>query len=206
MFYWFFLSTLCLLTALLLHRKSVEHSELRRKLGEGKAASRGRLYGAVSGTMESVALVGLWISPQPRLIMPALSGLAIPIASVQVPLLYLVISMLLIVVGAIFGVGGVREVGLEVAETHCSPNKIVSRGVYSVVRHPQYFGWFLSHVGISLLLSAEYAMFFSPILLALIYLISKKEQDELIREFGEEYKRYMKEIPMLFPDIKRLKV
>jgi len=42
-------------------------------------------------------------------------------------------------------------------------------------------------------------MLFTPVLLILIYLISKKEEDELINEFGKEYKDYQKKVPMLIP-------
>jgi len=72
-------------------------------------------------------------------------------------------------------------------------------GIYSRVRHPQYFGWILAHVGISILLSALYSMLFSPVLIILVYLVSKKEENELIKEFGEEYEDYKRQVPMLIP-------
>ena len=204
MSYLFFVSAAGLFIAAFLHLKSVEHLRLREELGEEKAEKRGRIYGAVSGTIESIALAGLWFSPQPRLVIPLFSDLAISVAVLQVPVLHLAISLPLIAAGAWFGIGGVREVGMEVAETHCSPKKIAATGVYSFVRHPQYFGWILSHLGMSVLLSAKYSMLFTPALLALIYLISRKEQDELIKELGKEYEDYMKEVPMLIPRLKRL--
>jgi len=42
-------------------------------------------------------------------------------------------------------------------------------------------------------------MLFTPVLTVLIYLISKKEEDELIEEFGEEYEDYRLKVPMLIP-------
>ncbi|MFQ6126149.1 MAG: methyltransferase family protein [Candidatus Heimdallarchaeota archaeon] len=59
---------------------------------------------------------------------------------------------------------------------------MLTTGVYSIVRHPQYFGWILAHIGISVILSVQYSMLFTPVLVALIYLISKKE-DEFIKVF-----------------------
>jgi len=38
-------------------------------------------------------------------------------------------------------------------------------------------------------------------LIILIYLISKKEEDELIKEFGEEYKYYKKKVHILIPKL-----
>jgi len=90
---------------------------------------------------------------------------------------------------------------LKVAETHRT-EKIVTTGVYSIVRHPQYLGGLLAHLGISLLLSALYSLLFTSLMLVLIYLISKKEEQELIREFGKEYERYKKKVPMLIPRLR----
>jgi len=49
------------------------------------------------------------------------------------------------------------------------------------------------------LLSVLYSMLFTPVLTVLIYLISKKEEDELIEEFGREYEDYRRKVPMLIP-------
>ncbi|MCJ7721138.1 isoprenylcysteine carboxylmethyltransferase family protein, partial [Candidatus Bathyarchaeota archaeon] len=84
------------------------------------------------------------------------------------------------------------------AETHRT-EKIVTTGVYSIVRHPQYFGGLLAHVGVSFLLTAWYSFLVTPLIVVLVYLVSKKEEEELIREFGKEYKDYTKEVPMFIP-------
>jgi protein-S-isoprenylcysteine O-methyltransferase Ste14 len=99
-------------------------------------------------------------------------------------------------------VNGVRETTLRVAETHRT-EKIVTRGVYSLVRHPQYLGGLLAHVGISFLASAWYSLLSSPLMILLILLISWKEEKELIREFGEEYEDYREKVPMLVPRLGR---
>ncbi len=88
------------------------------------------------------------------------------------------------------------------AETHRS-EKIVTRGVYSIVRHPQYLGGLLAHVGISFLFSAWYSLVATPLMVVLVYLVSRKEEEELIREFGKEYEDYKKNVPMLIPKLRR---
>ena len=109
------------------------------------------------------------------------------------------IALPLISVGAWFGIQGVRAIGLQLAETHASPTKIVTSGVYSIVRHPQYLGWILAHIGISVLLSVSYSLLFTPVLVMLVYLISGKEEDELLNEFSEEYDEYRNATSMLIP-------
>ncbi|MGQ9721560.1 MAG: methyltransferase family protein [Candidatus Jordarchaeum sp.] len=76
--------------------------------------------------------------------------------------------------------------------------------VYSIVRHPQYLGGFLAHVGITFLLSAWYSLIFTLVMVVIIYTISWKEEKELIKEFGKEYSDYQKQVPMLIPGFKRL--
>ncbi|UCC58799.1 MAG: isoprenylcysteine carboxylmethyltransferase family protein [Candidatus Bathyarchaeum sp.] len=91
---------------------------------------------------------------------------------------------------------------VKVAETHRT-DRVVTTGAYSIVRHPQYFGALLAHVGISFLFSAWYSLIFTPLMVVLIYLISRKEEKELIREFGKEYEDYKKKVPMLIPRLEK---
>ncbi|MCW4021064.1 MAG: isoprenylcysteine carboxylmethyltransferase family protein [Candidatus Bathyarchaeota archaeon] len=196
----FFTCVLCMFAATYLHLKSVEHVKLQKKYGEERGVKIGKTYGTISGTMEFVFLIGLWVSPQPRFTIPASSHLSISINGFSTPLFHLALSVPLTILGAWIAVRGVKATGLETSETHCKPKKLEASGVYSIVRHPQYLGWILSHIGISILLSAWYSLLFTPVLVALIYLISKKEEDELTKEFGKEYKEYRKKVPMFIPN------
>lgn len=195
---WFLICSSFFFIAIFLHFKSVEHTKLQEKYGKERGTRLGRIYATISSS-EFIFWVGLWVSPQPIFIIPVFSSSVISIAGLSVSILHLVISLPTIMVGAWFGVEGVRETGMELAETHCSPKRILNTGIYSTVRHPQYFGWILAHFGISILLSVWYSMLFTPVLIALIYLISKKEESELVKEFGKEYVDYKKKVPMLIP-------
>lgn len=199
MYIWFTVCALCMFVAAYIHLRSVEHVRLQEKHGVEKGVKIGKIYGTVSGTMESILLVGLWISPQPSFTIPRFPDAAVAVVGFTIPLTHLAISIPLILAGMWSGVGGVRGVGLEVAETHSTPMRLETKGMYSVVRHPQYLGWVLAHLGFSVLLSAWYSMLFTPVLAGLVYLISKKEEDELVREFGEEYQIYRKRTPMFIP-------
>lgn len=196
---WFFICAASFFIVTFLHFKSVEYIRLQEKYGEDKGIKIGKIYGSISGTMEFILLIGLWISPQPKFVIPLFANITISIVNWSIPIIHLIIFLPLTAVGAWFGIAGVRATGMEAAETHSRPEKILTTGVYSTVRHPQYFGWILAHIGISILLSVQYSMLFTPVLVVLIYLISKKEEEELIKEFDEEYKMYQKEVPMLIP-------
>jgi protein-S-isoprenylcysteine O-methyltransferase Ste14 len=185
--------------AIPLHFKSVEYSKLEKKHGKEKGVKIGKIYGTISGTMEFMFLIGLWISPQPRFIIPIFPTLVIPIVNFSIPIPHLMISLPLILFGSWIALRGVKATSLTVAETHSAPKKLETKGAYSIVRHPQYFGWILAHVSMSIFFSTLYSTLFTPILIALIFFISKKEEDELTKIFGKEYKDYQKKVPMLTP-------
>jgi protein-S-isoprenylcysteine O-methyltransferase Ste14 len=201
--FWFLISVVGFFITIFLHLKSVEHTKLQEKYGKEKGTKLGKIY-AMFSSLEFIFWVGLWVSPQPFFTTPIFSNSIISLAGLSIPILNLAISLPLIVVGAWFGIEGVRETGMELAETHCSPKKILNTGIYSTLRHPQYFGWILAHIGISILLSVWYSILSTPVIIALIYLISKKEEDELIKEFGKEYEDYQKQVPMLIPRCSRV--
>ncbi|MFX0115677.1 MAG: methyltransferase family protein [Candidatus Hodarchaeota archaeon] len=196
--YWFLVSMLGFFVMIFLHFRSVEHTKLQEKYGKEGGIRLGKIYAMIS-SLEFVFWVGLWVSPQQIFVIPMFSDFVVSIANLSTAIPNLIISLPLILVGAWFGIKGVRETGLKLAETHCSPKKILKTGVYSTLRHPQYFGWILAHVGISVFLSVYYSILFSPVLIAVIYLLSRKEEEELIKEFGNEYKDYQREVPMLLP-------
>ena len=70
------------------------------------------------------------------------------------------------------------------------------------MRHPQYFGGILAHIGISFLLSSFFSLLVLPIIIILNFLICWKEEKELIKEFGNEYEEYKKKVPILFPKLR----
>jgi protein-S-isoprenylcysteine O-methyltransferase Ste14 len=197
---WFLTSLLGIILILPVHFLSVEHLKLERKFGIDKGTKIGDILGIISGWGFFIFWIGIWVSPQPGFTVSFFHNLetVISIGSFSIPFLHFLLSIPFIFLGVLFGIKGVKLTTLKVAETH-RPEKIVTNGVYSKVRHPQYFGGLLAHVGISFLLSAEYSLFLTPLMTFIIYLISKKEEKELIKEFGKEYLDYKKKVPMLLP-------
>ena len=198
---WFFICVVGLTLALPFHFWSVEHLKLQRKYGKERGIKIGNILGTISGGMEFLFLIGLWISPQPRFTIRVLSSasISIPIVNFSIPILHLIIALPFVLTGAWLAIKAVKAVGLKVAEVHGKPRKIMTSGPYSVVRHPQYFGAILVQVGMSYLFSAWYSLLFTPVYIFYNYLIAWKEEKELVREFGREYKSYQKKVPMFIP-------
>ena len=74
---------------------------------------------------------------------------------------------------------------------------LVDSGVYSVVRHPQYFGFILFIFGL-VLMSQHWLSVTTGILgVTLFYFDIVKEEQMSIEKFGDEYREYMNKVPRL---------
>lgn len=204
MYIWFFTCVLGVVATIPLHFLSVEHIKLQERYGKEKGTRIGEIYGLISGWSFFFFWMGIWISPQPLFAIPVLQNLTVllPAINFLVPLLHLIVCVSFLIPGAWLAINGVKETSLKTAETHRA-EEIVTRGVYSIVRHPQYLGGLLAHVGISVILSAWYSLLSTPLMIVLVYLISRKEERELIREFGKEYEDYKKKVPMSIPRLRK---
>jgi len=206
MYPWFILSILGMCFMVPLHFLSVEHLRFQKKYGMDKGNKITGILGLTSGWGFFIFWFGVWISPQPRLIIPFMQNpnIFIPFINFSIPIFHLLISIPFILIGAWFGIVSVRETSLKVAETHRT-EKIVSSKIYSIIRHPQYFGGLLAHIGISFLLSSLLSLIFTPLVILLNFLVAWKEEKELIKEFGVEYEDYKEKVPMFFPKLKKQK-
>ncbi len=200
----FFLCISGAVAAVPVHFLSVEHRKLRARYGKGKGAKIGGALGVLSGYLLFFSLIGVWLSPQPRFVIPVLpnSRVAIPAFNFSVPLIHLIASVLFILPGTWLLIDSVRALSIKVSESH-RPEKVVAAGVYAAVRHPQYLGWLSVHLGASFLLSARYSLVCTPFVAGLLYLLAAKEEKELSGEFGEDYEEYKRKVPMLVPGFRK---
>jgi protein-S-isoprenylcysteine O-methyltransferase Ste14 len=192
------------ITILIPYFLSLEHQNLEQKYGRQRGKKIGEIFGLISGWGFFLFWFGIWVSPQQRFSIPFLQEFSIQISQLDliISIINLFIFIPLFIIGAWFGINGVIQTTLLVAETHRT-KKVVTAGVYSIVRHPQHFGGLLAHIGFSILFSALASLLITPIVFGVIFLISWKEEKELIKEFGKEYEAYKKEVPMLIPIPKR---
>lgn len=197
---WFALSFVGTLVLLPLHYVSVEHQKLEQRYGSQRGKKIGSVLGLISGWGYFIFLFGLWFSPQPRFHLPVFMDLRlfIPVISIETSVLNIILGLMFLLLGGWLGLRGVLDLGLEVSETH-RPKELVTTGIYGIIRHPQYLGAILSHVGMSLILSAQYSVLVIPILTIRDYLLCKKEDSELAKEFGREYEDYQDRVPMFLP-------
>ena len=200
MYILFFICITGIIAAVPIHFMSVEHLKFQEKYGKEKGVKISEIYGRLSANLLFFSLIGIWFSPQPGFITPIFenTSITIPIINFSIPLIHLLISIPFIWLGVWLLINAVKSLSRKVSETH-RVEKVITTGIYSSIRHPQHLGWFLVQVGFTLLLSGWYALLASPLIFGLLYLISRKEEAELTKEFGEEYVAYKKGVPMFIP-------
>jgi protein-S-isoprenylcysteine O-methyltransferase Ste14 len=76
---------------------------------------------------------------------------------------------------------------------------LVKIGVYRYIRHPQYAGLLLLSLG----MMAEWAtlpmLILFPVIVVMYVRLAKREEKDMLKEFGVQYEVYMKETKMFIP-------
>jgi len=77
-------------------------------------------------------------------------------------------------------------------------NKLVKTGFYAHMRHPMHLGLLFFPLSIALIIgSPSFIFIIAPLeMLLMVILIKLVEEPEAIRKFGDDYRQYMKEVPM----------
>jgi len=90
-------------------------------------------------------------------------------------------------------------------EKSSNGNALVKDGPYAIIRNPMYFGTFIIGAGVVVMLLELWFFFLFSGIFLLIYMPQiKKEEEALLKKFGEEYKRYCEATPKYFPRINYL--
>lgn len=103
-------------------------------------------------------------------------------------------SNLIILMGMLLIVFGWRKI-------YGAKGKLVTTGIYGHVRHPQYLGFLLLTLGMNILWVTISTLLLWPVLAILYYRLAKEEDKQLEERFGEQYRKYEFNVPMLIPRI-----
>lgn len=77
--------------------------------------------------------------------------------------------------------------------------KLVTEGVYSYVRHPQYSGLFLITIGFLLQWPSLTTLVMWPVLMFSYYKLAMREERDVAQQFGKVYEEYKKQVPAFIP-------
>jgi protein-S-isoprenylcysteine O-methyltransferase Ste14 len=76
-------------------------------------------------------------------------------------------------------------------------------GPYAYVRHPQYDGFILIMLGFLLQWPTLVTLVMFPILVTMYVKLARREEKDVLEEFGDEYRHYMDSTPAFIPWIGR---
>jgi len=78
-------------------------------------------------------------------------------------------------------------------------NRLVTSGIYSCMRHPMLFGLTLLPLGWALLIgSPTFITIVAPLeMLFIVVMVTVFEEQEAERKFGDAYRQYCKDVPMV---------
>lgn len=82
---------------------------------------------------------------------------------------------------------------------------VIRERAFSVVRHPIYLGEILFYLCLLLLSMSLAAAFVWLLTIGFMHYISRHEEKLLLTRFGNDYKQYMREVPMWIPQLKSRK-
>ena len=91
-----------------------------------------------------------------------------------------------------------HQVQMARSETHV----LVTDGIYGVVRHPSYFGFFYWGLGTQLVMGNVVCFFaYAAVLWVFFSRRVRVEEEKLVEFFGERYVEYRRRVPTLMPFI-----
>jgi protein-S-isoprenylcysteine O-methyltransferase Ste14 len=76
---------------------------------------------------------------------------------------------------------------------------VATKGLYTLIRHPQYLGLGLAALGLAIMWPRFLTLTLFAVMLFLYYLLAKDEEGRMINRFGESYIAYMKRTGMFLP-------
>ncbi len=92
-----------------------------------------------------------------------------------------------------------RHGGVEKGKSYVYTTKLVNKGPYAIIRHPQYLGGMLFSISITFWTQLWLSIILSIIIIILTYQWTYAEDKNLIEKFGEDYKNYKAKVPRLNP-------
>ncbi|WP_230646666.1 MULTISPECIES: isoprenylcysteine carboxylmethyltransferase family protein [unclassified Bradyrhizobium] len=77
--------------------------------------------------------------------------------------------------------------------------RLVTDGVYGLMRHPQYTGIFLVILGQLIHWPTIVTLLLSPAILAVYVRLAHREEEQLVERLGNAYRQYRQSVPMFVP-------
>lgn len=112
-----------------------------------------------------------------------------------------IVGYCLWVLAALLGIGPVlafrRRGGVAKGKGYIHTTRLVTTGLYAVVRHPQYLSFHLVNASLACMSQHWLVVCLGAVSIALNAFTLSDADESCVRKFGEEYRRYMSRVPGL---------
>jgi protein-S-isoprenylcysteine O-methyltransferase Ste14 len=88
-----------------------------------------------------------------------------------------------------------RHGGVPPGAPYYDTSRLVERGPYAVVRHPQYLGYILLVLGFALLAQHPLTALLGVVAIGSLYAHTALEERDCVRRLGDVYRTYMRRVP-----------
>ncbi len=111
------------------------------------------------------------------------------------------LGVIVLLMGGVVVVRGFRDLGsnLTISPSTKAGHQLVTTGSYGWIRHPLYSGVFVESVGVCLLMANWFAAVSAATFCVLIASRTRIEEDNLVAQFGGEYRQYRQRVGMFVP-------
>ena len=78
--------------------------------------------------------------------------------------------------------------------------RLATDGLYGLIRHPQYLGLFVGLFGEGVVhWPTIFSLTLFPIIVVAYTLLAYREEKQMLKQFGDQYRRYRERVPAFFP-------
>ena len=102
-------------------------------------------------------------------------------------------------IGVAFVVVGWKAIHKNYWSKEEGKGKLVTDGIYRVIRHPQYTGFFLITLGMMIGWATLPLIILYTLLVVLYVRLARREEQDMEKEFGEEYTKYAERTKRFIP-------
>lgn len=102
-------------------------------------------------------------------------------------------------IGYAFVVAGLVLITKGWVRVYFERSRLLTDGIYGVVRHPQYTGIFLAVFGQLVHWPTIFTLALAPLIVLAYVHLARREESRILERFGEAYVAYRERVPMFFP-------
>lgn len=108
------------------------------------------------------------------------------------------IGLILLLVSIIMARTGMKIIFGEFREKP----EVIRKGIFGIVRHPVYLSEILFYLSLLIFRTSLASLAIWIMAIGFFHYISRYEEKLLLQRFGDEYRKYMEDVPMFLPKIK----